>query len=81
MTKYGHFCSGGSEGNKSQPVDVHTRVSTEEAAAGGKKRGGGGISARVRSWLSAFSCHGYSVCRHPRDQSGNMSWTGNCFVL
>lgn len=38
MTKYGHFCSGGSEGNKSQLVDVHTRGSTEEAAAGRKKK-------------------------------------------
>lgn len=41
MTKYGHICRGGSEENKLQLVDVHTRDSTEEATAGGKRGGGG----------------------------------------
>lgn len=40
VTKYGHICRGGSEENKLQLVDVHTRGSTEEAAAGGKRGGG-----------------------------------------
>lgn len=67
VTKYGHICRGGSEENKLQLVDVHTRGSTEEAAAaaGGKRGGGRGgdfwggvgegvVAARVRSWLLCF---------------------------
>lgn len=69
VTKYGHFCRGGSDGNKSQLVGVHTRGSTEEAAADGT-RSGGGISASVRSWLSALAAmvtesadiHGMRFC-------------------
>lgn len=38
VTKYGHFCRGGSEENKLQLVNVHTRGSTEEETAGGGKK-------------------------------------------
>lgn len=40
VTKYGHICRGGSEENKLQLVNVHTRGSTEEETAGGKRGGG-----------------------------------------
>lgn len=53
VTKYGHFCGGGSEWNKSQLVAVHTRgAPPRKSAAGGKKRQRGGISAR--EWGHGF---------------------------
>lgn len=84
VTKYGHFCGGGSERNKSQLVAVHTRgAPPRKSAAGGKKRQRGwNISQRVRSWLSALAAMVTERTDiHPWDRSGTASWTGNGFVL
>lgn len=52
------YCRGGSEENKLQLVNIHTRGSTEEATAVGKRGGGG---EQRGHGVFAFRHYGYSV--------------------
>ena len=72
VTKYGHFCRGGSEENKLQLVDGSHKGLHRGSSSRRKKRRRGNIS-RGEVMAFCFSRHGYRVRWHPWDQERDIS--------